>query len=83
MLHVQLLVVDRENSTRLCGVGEQGGLYIRAAAKVYSPWSPDRISMSRLEVVVGDTAKPLLDLLENTWDHLHSRLIWLSIMAPR
>lgn len=30
MLHVQLLVVDRENRTRLCGVGEQGELFLRA-----------------------------------------------------
>jgi L-aminoadipate-semialdehyde dehydrogenase len=30
MLHVQLLVVDREDRTRLCGVGEQGELFLRA-----------------------------------------------------
>jgi L-aminoadipate-semialdehyde dehydrogenase len=30
MLHVQLLVVDREDRTRLCGVGEQGELLLRA-----------------------------------------------------
>jgi L-2-aminoadipate reductase len=30
MLNVQLLVVDREDKTRLCQVGEQGELFIRA-----------------------------------------------------
>jgi len=30
MLDVQLLVVDREDKNRLCGVGEQGELFIRA-----------------------------------------------------
>jgi L-aminoadipate-semialdehyde dehydrogenase len=30
MLHVQLLVVDREDRSRLCGVGEQGELFLRA-----------------------------------------------------
>lgn len=30
MLHIQLLVVDREDRTRLCGVGEQGELFLRA-----------------------------------------------------
>ena len=30
MLHVQLLVVNREDSTRLCTVGEQGELFLRA-----------------------------------------------------
>ncbi|KAK3167903.1 putative NRPS-like protein biosynthetic cluster [Lepraria neglecta] len=30
MLHVQLLVVDQEDRTRLCGVGEQGELFLRA-----------------------------------------------------
>ena len=30
MLHVQLLVVDREDRTRLCGAGEQGELFLRA-----------------------------------------------------
>ena len=31
ILDVQLLVVDREDPMRLCGVGEQGELYLRAA----------------------------------------------------
>jgi len=31
MLHVQLLVVDRDDKTRLCAVGEQGELFLRAA----------------------------------------------------
>ena len=31
MQHVQLLVVDREDRTRLCDVGVQGELYLRAA----------------------------------------------------
>ena len=30
MLHVQLLVVDQEPRSRLCGVGEQGNLFLRA-----------------------------------------------------
>ncbi len=30
MLDVQLLVVDRENRDRICGVGEQGELFLRA-----------------------------------------------------
>ena len=30
MLHVQLLVVDSEDRSRLCGVGEQGELFLRA-----------------------------------------------------
>ena len=30
MLHVQLLVVDQEDRTRLCRVGEQGELFLRA-----------------------------------------------------
>jgi acyl-CoA synthetase (AMP-forming)/AMP-acid ligase II len=30
MLHVQLLVFNREDRTRLCGVGEQGELFLRA-----------------------------------------------------
>ncbi|RMZ75817.1 hypothetical protein DV737_g5114, partial [Chaetothyriales sp. CBS 132003] len=30
MLDVQLLVVDRDNMTRLCGIGEQGELFLRA-----------------------------------------------------
>ncbi len=30
MVDVQLLVVDREDKTRLCQVGEQGELFIRA-----------------------------------------------------
>lgn len=30
MMDVQLLVVDREDKTKLCGVGEQGELFIRA-----------------------------------------------------
>ena len=30
MLHVQLLVVDQEDKSRLCGVGEQGELFLRA-----------------------------------------------------
>ena len=30
MLHVQLLVVDQEDRSRLCGVGEQGELFLRA-----------------------------------------------------
>ena len=30
MLHVQLLVVNPEDRTRLCGVGEQGELFLRA-----------------------------------------------------
>ena len=31
MLDVQLLVVNRQDRTKLCGVGEQGELYVRAA----------------------------------------------------
>ncbi|KAF2864941.1 L-aminoadipate-semialdehyde dehydrogenase large subunit [Massariosphaeria phaeospora] len=31
MLNVQLLVVDRESKNRVCGLGEQGELYLRAA----------------------------------------------------
>ena len=31
MLNVQLLIVDRENRDRLCDVGEQGELFLRAA----------------------------------------------------
>jgi len=30
MLNVQLLVVDRENMTRICSIGEQGELFLRA-----------------------------------------------------
>jgi L-aminoadipate-semialdehyde dehydrogenase len=30
MLDVQLLVVDRDNMARLCGIGEQGELFLRA-----------------------------------------------------
>jgi L-aminoadipate-semialdehyde dehydrogenase len=31
MLNVQLLVVDREDKNRICGIGEQGELFLRAA----------------------------------------------------
>ncbi len=34
MMNVQLLVVDRENRNRICNIGEQGELYLRAAVSL-------------------------------------------------
>ena len=43
---------------------------VETTAKAYGLWSPAWTSTSRLQVVVGDIARPHLGLSQNTWDHL-------------
>jgi len=47
---------------------------VETVTKAYGLWSPDWLSASRLEVVVGDIAKPFLGLQQNTWDDLSKRV---------
>ncbi|KAM0279561.1 hypothetical protein ACHAQH_004516 [Verticillium albo-atrum] len=44
MLDVQLLVVDRDNSNRVCDVGEQGELFLRAAGMAEGYLGTDEVS---------------------------------------
>lgn len=44
MLDVQLLVVDRDNSNRVCDVGEQGELFLRAAGMAEGYLGTDELS---------------------------------------
>ena len=41
MIDVQLLVVDRENRTSICNVGEPGEIYIRVSSGKYRLSFPD------------------------------------------
>ena len=43
---------------------------VESTAKAYGLWSPTWISASRMQIVVGDIAKPHLGLSQNTWDQL-------------
>ncbi|KAB5522846.1 hypothetical protein GE09DRAFT_1065629 [Coniochaeta sp. 2T2.1] len=62
MLDVQLLVVDREDKTKLCGVGEQGELFLRAGglAEGYLGTDEKTVGLNRDKFLTNwfvDTAK--------------------------
>ena len=65
MLHVQLLVVDPEERTRLCGLGEQGELFLRAGglAEGYLGDDDKTVELNRSKLVPAWFIDP------NKWMH--------------
>ena len=66
ILDVQLLVIDQQNPTRICGVGEQGELYLRAAglAEGYSGYDEETVALNQSKFLPNwfvDSEKPTLD----------------------
>lgn len=48
----------------------EGLARLETVTKAYGLWSPEWVSSSRLEVVVGDISKPQLGVARDIWDHL-------------
>lgn len=48
----------------------EGLARLKAVTKAYGLWSPEWISSSRLEVVVGDISKPQLGVSKDVWERL-------------
>ncbi|KAI9848389.1 MAG: large subunit of alpha-aminoadipate reductase [Sclerophora amabilis] len=63
MYNVQILVVDRQDKTRLCSVGETGEIYVRAGGLAEGYLGEDLAELTRSK---GHRSKPSGSLGENT-----------------